>query len=438
MNIQHPTFNFERIKRDIARYVERQRDMLTDLVQRLVEIPSENTPPGGGEYKAQIFIRRFCGRLPVQCRLVDLKRVRDLPRHPAYMSGRDYAGRPNFIARLKGNGPGRSLLLSGHVDTMPVGDAAWSRDPFGGAISRGRLYGRGAYDMKGGLAAQLMALKCLTELGIGLKGDLLFESVVDEEHAGCNGTLANRLIGHNADAAILAEPTNMRVYPAHKGFRIIHLTIKGKSGMSFGGEQLVNPVEHVGRLISAIGRFRDLRRKKTRVPPIYRDDPDPVPVFMPKLQAGEFSYRAPMCIPDRCKLEVYWQTMPGESQAKVEREFFSFLRKWRSKDAFFKQDVLEWSFSHRWLPGTGISAKHELVQTVKINSEHVLRKTVPVQGAPYPCDLFIFNLYGRAPALALGPGGGNAHGADEFVNVRDLTALARIYAGIAVDWCGVA
>lgn len=428
----------ERIKRDIARHVEHHRDMLTDLVRRLVKIPSENMPPNGGEYKAQIFIRRFCDRLPMQCRLIDLRRIRGLMRHPAYMSGRDYTDRPNVIARLNGSGKGRSLLLSGHIDTMPVGDAAWSRDPFGGTMAKGRLYGRGAYDMKGGLAAQLMVFKCLTDLGIGLKGDLLFESVVDEEHAGCNGTLANRLIGHNADAAILAEPTNMRVYPAHKGFRIVHLTIKGGNGMSFGGERLVNPVEHVGRLISAIGGFRDLRHKRTRVPAIYRNDPDPVPVFIPKIQAGEFSYRVPMSIPNHCKLEVYWQTMPGENQSEVENEFFSFLRKWRSKDAFFKQDVLEWSFSHRWLPGTQIGAKHELVKTVKANSEKVLRKTVPVQGAPYPCDLFIFNLYGRVPALALGPGGGNAHGADEFVNMRDLKALVKIYAGIAVDWCGVA
>ena len=327
--------------------------------------------------------------------------------------------------------------MSGHVDTMPAGEGTWKHPPFAADVEEGKFYGRGSFDMKAGLSSMMMAVKILKELGVRLQGNLLFESVVDEEHAGCNGTLANRLMGHNADAAILAEPSNLDIYPAHKGFRIVHLTVKGSSGMPFAGEKLENPVEHVGRLIEALKIFRGKRRRNTHIPTIYKEDKDPVPVFMPKLQAGEFGYRIPMTIPDSCKLEVYWLTMPGEKQEDVEREFFGFLEAWCGEDAFFKHNSPEWEFSHRWMPGTQISKDHAIVKTAKKITQEITHQTIKIQGAPYPCDLFIFNLYGGMPGIVLGPRGGNAHGIDEFVYVEDILNLTKIFALIACEWCGI-
>lgn len=424
-------------KKELLGSIEKRRGEIIELARSLIRIPSENIPPGGSELACQGFIHNFFAEVGIDSKFIDLTGIPELSRHEAYYPGRDYRGRPNVIARHPGTGGGKSLLFSGHTDTMPVGDDKWSCSPFGADISNGKLYGRGAYDMKSGLAAMMMAIKTIKECGIKLKGDLLFESVVDEEHAGCNGTLANRLIAFNADAVILPEPSNLTIYVAHKGFRIVHLSLKGKSGMSFDSKKLSNPVEYVGSLIECLKAFRKKRKETAPVPDIYKDDPDPVPVMLPKLQAGEFSLRIPMQIPSECKLEVYWQTMPGEGQQEIEKEFFDFLDDWQKNNSPWPRDiVLEHSFSHRWMPGTGIERDHPLVITTKAVAEECLSSEVIVTGAPFPCDLFIFNLYGNMPGIVLGPSGGNAHAADEFVYIEDIIRLTKIFSFMALRWCG--
>ncbi|MBI4243993.1 MAG: M20/M25/M40 family metallo-hydrolase [Planctomycetes bacterium] len=424
------------IKEIVSGSIEKRREEIIELAKSLVRIPSENIPPGGNEFASQKFICNFFTESGIESKLIDLTSISELSRHEAYYQGRDYTGRPNVIARYPGSGGGRSLLFSGHIDTMPVGDNKWSFPPFGADISNGRLYGRGAYDMKSGITAMMMAMKTIKECGIRLRGDLLFESVVDEEHAGCNGTLANRLIGFNADGVILPEPSNLKLYIAHKGFRIVHLSLKGKSGISFAGEELSNPVEYIGSLIECLKAFRKKRREAAPVPDIYKYDPDPVPVMLPKLQAGEFSLRIPMQIPFECKLEVYWQTMPGESQQEIEKDFFDFLDEWQKNNNLLPRDiVLEHNFSHRWIPGTGIDRNHPLVRVTKSVAEECLDTEVTVTGAPFPCDLFIFNLYGNMPGVILGPSGGNAHAADEFVYVEDIIKLTKIFSSLALRWC---
>lgn len=415
---------------------QRAADVIA-LARALVRIPSENHPPTGNEGKCQEFIASWLASAGIPARLLLLGDVAELMSHSAFLPGRDYTERPNVLARLEGKGSGRSLLLSGHVDTMGTGDDPWTYPPFGGDIQNGRLYGRGSWDMKGGLAAMMFTIRLFRELGLRLKGDLLFESVVDEEHAGCNGTLANRLAGHNADAVILPEPTNFKLCHAHKGFRIVHLTIVGKPGMSFGGEQVLNPVESVGPLIEILQSFRKKRRNDTCIPGAYASDPDPVPVMLPKLQAGEFSYRIPMQLPRECKIEVYWQTMPGETQEQVEKEFFDFLRLRKDADPRLRDVEVRSEFSHRWMPGTQLPRDHVLVKTVEEASSCVLGKTPDVGGAPFPCDLFIFHQYGYGSGVVFGPDGGNAHGPDEFVSIPGLLQLTKVLVLSAVRWCGI-
>src|ERR1051325_1881836 len=134
-----------------------------------------------------------------------------------FWPGRHYSHRPNVGAVRKGTGGGRSLVLSGHIDPVPAGSGPWTRLPFGGAVEGNRLYGRGSNDMKAGVASNLFVAEALSMLGVQLAGDLPFESVVDEEFGGVNGTLAGRLMGFNADAAVISEPTALRISPAQRG-----------------------------------------------------------------------------------------------------------------------------------------------------------------------------------------------------------------------------
>ncbi len=418
-------------------------DRLVSLVRDLVRIPTENTPPDGGEAAGQEFIRGWLSReAGVESELIELDAVPGLSGHELFFHGegyerRDYRGRPNLAAQIAGTGGGRTLILSGHIDTMPAGGGDWTHPPFSGMIENGIIFGRGAFDMKGGIAASMMAVKILRDSGVRLRGDLIFESVVDEEHAGANGTLANRLAGYHGDGVIIPEPSSLRLFHAQKGFRIVHLTLRGKSGMSFAGEEFPNPVEHVGSLIECFREFRVRRRSLAPSWPDYANDPDPVPVFMNKLQAGEFSLDIPMQIPEECRLEIYWQTMPGERQEEIDRQFFAFLNQWVEDHPELKQFKLEHRFSHRWMPGVRIDPTDPLVAATAAAAESVLGHPVPPVGAPFPCDLFVFNHFG-IPGVIIGPDGANCHGPDERVDAESLRQLTKIILSAAIRFCGAA
>ena len=211
-------------------WVESQRDRIIGLARDLVRIPSENHPPHGAEAEAQAFLAEALRRagLPAEC--YDIAAVPGLEDHPLRQREVDCRGRPNLALRLPGRRPstGRSLILSGHMDTVPAGDPAlWTESPVSGSLRDGRLYGRGAYDMKAGVAANAAVAMMLYELGIELAGDLTVESVVDEEFAGGHGTLAARLHSGGADAVLLPEPSNLVPYRAHRGLRIARITLPG-------------------------------------------------------------------------------------------------------------------------------------------------------------------------------------------------------------------
>ena len=153
------------IERDLLQYVEDHRHDLIALIQDLVRIPSENTPPSGAEAACQRYCRDYLEACGLQTDLYELSEVEGLASHPLFFPGRDYSGRPNLAATLKG-GDGLSLVLSGHIDTVPRGAMPWSSDPFSGHIDNGLLYGRGSNDMKAGVATNLFIARAFHDLGL--------------------------------------------------------------------------------------------------------------------------------------------------------------------------------------------------------------------------------------------------------------------------------
>ncbi len=202
------------IEGKVCAYVDEQRNRLVEIIQDLVRIPSENQAPLGEEEACQQYVAEFLRLEGWRTETYPLTEVAGLKEHPLYWPGRDYSKRPNVGARKKGRSGGRSLLLSGHIDTVPRGTQPWTRNPFGGEVEGNRLYGRGSNDMKGGVGTNLFVVEALNRLDLVLKGDLVVETVVDEEFGGVNGTLAGRLKGYNADAAIISEPSFLRICPA--------------------------------------------------------------------------------------------------------------------------------------------------------------------------------------------------------------------------------
>lgn len=330
------------------------------------------------------------------------------------------------------------LLLSGHIDTVPRGSEPWCRDPFGAMIEGNRLYGLGANDMKGGIAAMLLALEILKEAGVQLRGNLLVETIVDEEFGGVNGTLAARLRGHNADAAILCEPSQNMICPAQTGGRTAHIILRSAEGgvLSEGAAQ-APLLEQITYFLGGIREFARQRRQRAPIHELYADCADPVPAWVTKIYCGGWGTKEPITLPESCRIELYWQTMPGEEKERIDEEFYHWLDELASArpDLFpQKPDV---RFPIQWLPASAIDSQHELVTALAGAFEQVTGTQPLVRGIGGPCDMFVFHQHFNMPAVLFGPRGGNTHAPDEWVDLDSVLVTVETLARFICRWCQV-
>ncbi len=425
------------IETRVMDYVAGRHERLYGLIAALVREASENTPPTGKEGACQRYaasVLEAAGWMP---ELYEMSAVAGLTDHPLFAGGREYAGRPNLGARRKGTGGGRSLVLSGHMDTVPRGTQPWTRDAFGGQIEGNRLYGRGSNDMKAGVAMNLFVAEAVEELGLRLAGDLTVESVVDEEFGGVNGTLAGRLRGYVADAAVVTEPSFLRVCAAQRGGRTAHITFSGAGGVLSEGAYPSGAIEQVTHFLQDLPRFAAQRRDRVKPHPLYAHHPDPVPVSVTKIFTAPWGTGEPITTPEECKVELYWQLMPGETRADVEREFHAWFEQMMGSapHLFRRRPALE--FPIRWLPGSAIDPAQPVVTELVECAAQVLHERPAVVGIEGPCDLYVFHEFG-IPAVLWGPRGGNTHAADEYVELDSVVAAAKALLLFVCNWCGAA
>jgi acetylornithine deacetylase len=418
----------------IRRWVDDNRAAIIECVRNLVRIETQNLAPDGHEHKGQLAVAAMLNLLGCEVDVYDIRSVNGLLEHPRYWPARPCTGRPNVMGIRKGAGGGRSLMFSGHIDTVPVGPDPWHKDPWGGEVSDGKLWGIGAYDMKAGLAAAIMTVKALNDLGIRLKGDVMIESVVDEEFGGCNGTLAARL-RYNADLAIVPEPTNLVVCPAHHGGLMLRVTFRGKPGWGFSPDKPVDPVHAIARFIVMLNAWAAQRVAHLSVPELYRHDPS-LPVLINQLKAGDvtlpfFGDR----VPSEAWLSVWIEVFPGMTQDDVMRDLRACCDAARQQDAVLAAFEPEWK-PIRWLDGSQIAAGHPGVKMLADVVTAVRGAPAIVRGAPFACDGHMFNLCSPTPMVLLGSIGGQPHAPDEFIVIDDHLQLVEVFIRAAIAWCG--
>ncbi|WP_245375875.1 M20/M25/M40 family metallo-hydrolase [Paenibacillus eucommiae] len=430
----------EQLSLRIKEWVENNKEEAVALASKLVQIESVNHPPVGNEAEYQRFFAEWMVGQQGEVDTYELSEVPGLSEHPAYMSSRRYDNRPNVVGRFFGAGTGRSLMFSGHADTVYQGNEPWTYPAFSGEVADGKLYGRGSYDMKGGMAAALMAVKCLKDLEIPVAGDVFIESVVDEEHGGANGTLAGRLRGPNADMAIIPEPTNMDLYPAHLGGGIWKATFQGKSGIGFAGEVLVSALEATVEFANLLKAYNAYRNEHLEVPSWWQNGRK-AEVALLTIFSGDVNRELQEKLPANGELNFWIEGYPGMTGEGIIEDL------WKFYDAQVKdyptlqicrpqiRPLIRYlSASEMKLDATG----KEFLQLVSESGEKALGSfPEPPKGSPFACDGFMFNLYSSTPALVLGPSGGNAHAADEYLDLTSYEQLIQWYAEIIVNWCGV-
>lgn len=400
---------------------------------RLLQILVQEDSTRGQESSAQAIVIEKCRQLGLELDIWEIDQEK-LSQHPAFFCDRkEFQGNPNLVAVWKGTGGGKSLILNGHIDVVPVGDEKrWNDDPFSGHIQSGRLYGRGATDMKGGNVALLMAMEALIALDIRLKGDVIFQSVIEEESGGA-GTLAAVLRGYRAEGALIPEPTNMKIFPKQQGSMWFRIIVNGKAAHGGTRYEGVSAVEKATIVIERIQQLEKVRNQKIS-DPMYDHIPIPIPINIGKMISGQW----PSSVPDQAVIEGRMGVAPEEKMEHAQQEMAACLKELNEQDEWFRENPLEleW-FGARWIPGS-ISENHPLVTTLTASFRSVKKEDPIIEASPWGTDGGILSTVGGVPVVVFGPGiTETAHDANEHIVLEEMFAASEIIALTLLEWCEI-
>ena len=373
--------------------------LLSDLVS-INSINPDLVPGSPGEAEIAHYIAQWLERAGLEVQLIE-----------------SASGRPNVVGAARGTGGGRTLLLNGHMDTVGVAGMPEAHQP---RVDRaaGRLYGRGAYDMKGGLAACMLAIAEARKQH--LRGDVIFTGVVDEEYASA-GTmdLAKRF---HADAAIVAEFTELQLILAHRGFVWLEVETIGRAAHGSRPDLGLDAIVKMGKVLTEMEKL-DGRLCANPTHPLLGSGS----LHASLIQGGQelSSY------PERCLLSVERRTLPGETPEAVEGEFVRIIREIQHSDPSF-QAVLRRGIDRSPLE---TRADADIVQVLQAASMKVLKRPLQISGVPFWTDAAILSAAG-IPSVLFGPAGSGAHAVEEWVDLASVRTCAEIYLATAMSFCG--
>jgi acetylornithine deacetylase len=337
-------------------------------------------------------------------------------------------GRPNVIGVLEGRGRGQSLMLCGHIDTVGVEGMTAPFDP----VERdGRLYGRGSQDMKGGVAAMIDAARVIASEGLAA-GRLIIAAVVDEEYASVG---ADALVTRwRADAAVVTEPTDLRIAIGHKGFAWFEIETRGRAAHGSRPLDGRDAIMRMGRVLQALERM-DKRLQSATPHPLMGT----ASLHASLIEGG----RELSSYPDRCALKLERRTITGESAAEVRGQFEAILASLRRQDPEFEGSLTE-LFAR---PSYEIAANHGLPVALQRVLSTLPDPAMPLGGQAreasgligmsFWTDAAVLGAAG-IPSVLFGPGGAGLHSTEEYVYVRDVLRCRDALAALARAWCGAA
>ena len=391
-------------------------DACIRLAQELVRIPSVTGDERAAQNRVALALEQ--AGLDVEVFEADVDRLKAHPRFPGMEVDRSEAV---LVAATLGHKGDRSLILNGHVDVVPVGDRqAWSSSPWSGHIHAGHLYGRGACDMKAGLAIGISAAAAIKKSGLPLRGRLIVQSVVGEEDGGI-GTFAMAERGYRADAAYVLEPTRLRIIPAQAGALSFRLRVKGRSAHASVRYEGISAIEKF-QLVDA--RLRQLERALNDQPHrLFRHRPVPYPLSIGRLRAGSWS----STVPDELECEGRVGVPIGMASAEVRRQFKAALADVGQRDPWLADHPPE----VEWFGGQfdAVEVDPDLPAFASLRSAHMdeLGVEPELDGAPYGSDMRLLVHEADTPAILYGPGDiHQAHSTDEWIAVDDVLHAARV------------
>ena len=405
---------------------------LLQALDRMVQIPSLSGSEDEVRVQEDTAVLMQSLGLDVETWQIDFNQLRA---HPAYSAEIERSAGLGVLGSL-GRDDGQVLILNGHTDVVAAGELdRWHHPPWRATLNEaeGRVYGRGALDMKGGLCCALFALKAIIDAGVTLKGKVLVQAVIGEEDGG-TGTLAAVLHGPTADAAIIMEPTELLIAPAQAGAYNFRVTITGKAAhgaMRFEG---VDPLEKFMLVYRAILELEQSRNKDVDHP-LFAKYPVPYPICVGKIQGGNWA----STVAESLEFEGRYGVKIGEDSAAAKGQFEEWIRTAVQQAPWLQKNPLtiEW-WGAQFAPAE-IAADHAIVRETAVAFQEVTGEAAQLQGMPYGADMRLLVNQGHIPTIMFGPGDvRKAHQPDEFVPLHDLKICTQTLALTILRFCQVA
>lgn len=345
-----------------------------------------------------------------------------------------YRGRPNIVGVWPAGGSGgRSLVLNGHVDVVsPEPVSQWRYDPWGAQIEGDRMYGRGTGDMKSGMSIMVWAVRALQAAGVRLNGDLILQSVIEEECTG-NGTLACLARGFVGDGALVLEPHYDKALVTQIGVLWCRVKVRGMAGHVLGASRAINAIEKTYLLIQAMrGLEEQLNSDKH---PAYQDHPWPINFNPGVIRSGDW----PSTVPAECELEFRMAFYPGMSAEDAKVMVRDHLLEAAAADPWLRENPPEVTFFGFHAEGSSVVFEQSpVIQGLDAVHRELMGRGLKAEAQTATTDSRFFNLYYDIPATCYGARGALFHGVDEFVELSTMLDATRVVAAFILDWCGVA
>ena len=432
------------VKRRVVGKIDQKKDEIISFLQDLVKVPSLS----GEEGSAQDLVAKKFEQIPgleIDIWEPSIEKLAEYPLHPLRLTPWSYKNRPNVVGTLKGKGAGSSLILNGHIDVVsPEPVKAWKIDPWSATIEDGRIYGRGACDMKGGIAAMTYSVLSILEVGIELKGQVILESVIEEEYGG-GGTIATLLRGYKADAAIVTEGTgSQELCMGAGGSRFFRVNVLGRSEVAHRAHLGVNAITLAAKLCDSLLELNEHRVTRLQGKHTLFEKQEiksqlgtgrPTSLTLGILRAGDW----PSTVAGWAEIQGRLGFPPSERGEDVEKEIEETISKSAEQDPWMRghPPTVQW-----WGPrkeGYVLSPDDPIVKQVKGCVEQVTGKC-EIYATPTNSDVNYLvqkvGAYGGIPAVMFGPGGANLHGANEYVVIDEVVTIAKVLSLAILEWCG--
>lgn len=379
---------------------------IDQLLAELVAIDSRNPmldPKGAGETRIAAFIGEKLRSWGVEVYTIDP------PGQP---------GRPSVIGILRGTGGGKNLALNAHIDTVGFGAMI---DPTAPRLENGRMYGRGAYDMKCGLAASMMTAYALSQ-GERPRGDLILMAVADEEYASVGTqTLLTFMRDMQTDGAIVTEPTELQLCIAHKGFAWATITTHGRAAHGSRRDEGIDAIAHMGRVLVALEN-RDAALQKSAPHPLLGH----ASLHASLIEGGN----GLSTYPPACKLQIERRTLPHENEQTVKDELADILNRLSAQDSQFNAQAEV----NLYRPPLETSTDHPLVAAIRKNAVACIGQEPPIIGVPFWMDAALIAAEG-IPTAVFGPSGAGAHADVEWVDMQSVYHCTEVLIETTRQFC---